>query len=133
MLEGGGITYFEGKEIPIEPGKIYFYPCTKKETYQSVFQAGTKKVHIRFHCNLFSTKDVFSELTEPQPLEDFYQLVPVIKETIISSNIGKQSLLPSLVQMSIAPIFSQVEKSLKEQLIRGKKYEIIFNYVDNNL
>lgn len=133
MIEGSGITYFENKEIPIEPGKIYFYPCTKKETYRSIFQAGTKKLHIRFHCNLFGEKDVFSELTEPQPLEDFYHLTPMLKEAILSADAGKQVILPSLVQMSIAPIFSQVQHTLKEQLTQGKKYEILFDYIDKNL
>ena len=121
------------REIPIVPGNIYFYPCVKPEEYTTVFQPGTKIVHILFQCNLYSDRDVFEDLRYPQCLEDSYHLISTIKETILSKETGKQVLLFPLVQLSIAPLFKQVEQFLSDQLIKGKKYSAIFDYINQNL
>lgn len=133
VIEGGGTIIMKDRKIPILPGKIYFYPCVKSEDYISVFQPGTKKVHVRFQCKLYSDRDVFSDIPYPQCLEDNYHLASAIKETVLSKESGKQALLSPLVQLSIAPLFQQVQQSLSEHLIKGKKYNSLFDYIDRNL
>lgn len=133
VIEGGGTIFMKDKEIPILPGKIYFYPCVKNEEYKSVFIPGTKKIHIKFFCNLYSDQDVFSNIYYPQELDDTYNLMSAIKETILSKNPGKQAVLTPLIYLSIAPLFTQVKEFLSEQLIKAKKYSHLFDFVDKNL
>lgn len=133
IIEGGGTIIMSDRKIPIVPGKIYFYPCVKLEEYTSVFQPGTKIVQVLFQCNLYSDRDVFADLRYPQCLEDSYHLIPTIKETVLSKETGKHVLLSPLIQLSIAPLFKQVEQFLNDQLIKGKKYSAIFDYINQNL
>ncbi len=133
IIEGGGTILLSDRKIPIVPGKIYFFPCVKPENYTSVVQPDTKKVQIQFQCNLYSNQDIFADVLYPQCLEDTHHLIPIIKETVLSKNPGTQVLLSPLIQLSIAPLFKLVEQSLSEQLIKGKKYSTLFDYINHNL
>lgn len=133
IFEGGGTTFFNDEEIPILPGKIYFHPCVKQKEYKSVFVPGTKKVHIRFFCKLYSERDIFSDIHRPMELEDTFNVIPFIKDSIISKNPGKQFLLTAMVQLTLAPVFAQVKHTLSEQLIKGKKHKVLFDFIEKNL
>ena len=133
IMEGGG--WIEGKDfhIPIRQGNIYFYPCVKKVPYQSVFLPGTKKAVVSFYFNLFSHEDIFSKMEGPRFFSDERNLTPLIREAILSPSPSKQLLLPSLVKLSIAPLFQEVQDIVSDRLTKGKQYSDLFEYIDRNL
>lgn len=132
MIEGSGRISMKDGTMPIVPGKIYFCPSVKQEPYQAIFYPGTKKVHIMFYCKLFSNQDIFSHLTSPVCLNDDHHLIPMIRDAVLSENPGKQSLLSPLVQLSVAPMFTQFSKNLQVQIANGHKYRSLFDYIEEH-
>lgn len=133
IIEGGGWIETEESRIPIHAGNMYFYPANMPQDYKIVYLSGTKKVLITFQLNIFSYKDIFSELNQFRCLKDTMNLIPKIYEATVSSYESKNMLLSSLLMLSIEPLLQEVQPFIREQLIKGKSYSMLFEYLDKNL
>ncbi len=133
IIEGGGWIETRNSRVPIQPGYIYFYPADMPQDYKVVYLAGTKKVLITFQLNIFSYKDIFSELNEFRCLKDEINLIPKIRDITVGDIESKHLLLSSLLTLSISPLLQEVQPVIKKQLTKGKNYSILFEYLDNHL
>lgn len=133
ILEGGGWIEDSRGKIPIKPGYIYIHPCVKDEDYVSCYIPGTKKVYLYFYFDLFSFDDIFSELRGVRCIKDEEGLIPKIKEAVLAESVVQQLLLPGLVMQSLLPILKEVEETMKDRLLLGKRYHFLFDYLEHNL
>ena len=131
VLDGSGVLFNENENITMQPGNIYIIPANHR--YSCRCDDHLEKFFIHFTATILPQNDLLSGVDKIVTFPISSSEIQSVHDMLYNENIRSALLLQNFIRTLIAKITDPGTMNIDRDIEIFRKYEKLYNYIDNNL
>ena len=131
VLDGSGVLFNENESITMQPGSIYIIPANHR--YSCRCDEHLEKFFIHFTATILPQNDLLSGVGKIVTFPISSSEIQSVHDMLYNENIHSALLLQNFIRTLITKITDPGTMNIDRDIEIFRRYEKLYNYIDNNL